>query len=392
MIHAFPWAPSRRGPARLLVLLLTPLAALGGCADLPSSGPTASVIVHAARDPHAPLPFDIVEVTPEVLAGQTAGNAALRTLAALPPAGPVDAIGPGDVLQISVFEVGPAALFSGRSGAFTPGPGANPTAAGENLPDITVDRDGQVLVPYVGRVKAAGLTPDALAARIQAGLAGKSPAPQVVVGVRTNVANTVMVLGDVKKPGRIPLTLAGERVLDAIAEAGGAESATPDNVVRLTRGAESATASLAMLQANSPDDVELRPQDRVEVDYRPRTFSVFGATGKVQEIPFQNPRVSLAEALARAGGPTDQQADPSAVFVFRYEPSAFDGAPLPGAKPVAYRLNLMQAQSYFLAQRFEMKSRDVIYIANAGSNQPSKMLQILNLFFQPFYTAKVVSQ
>jgi polysaccharide export outer membrane protein len=298
-------------------------------------------------------------------------------------------IGPGDVLQISIFEVG-APLFSGRSGAATPG--AETSAAGENLPLITVDRDGQALVPYVGLVHAAGLTANAVAAKIQAGLTGKSQSPQVVVGVRSSVTNTVMVIGDVKKPGRIPLTLAGERVLDAIAEAGGAENATPDNVVRLTRGADSAMASLGALHADSQDDIELRPQDRVEVDYRPRAFTIFGAAGKVQQVPFQSPRVSLAEAVARAGGPSDQQADPSAVFVFRYEPSAFDGEPLPGAKPVVYRLNLLKAQSYFLAQRFEMKSRDLIYIANAGSNQPSKLLQILNLFFQPFYTGKVISQ
>jgi polysaccharide export outer membrane protein len=102
--------------------------------------------------------------------------------------------------------------------------------------------------------------------------------------------------------------------------------------------------------------------------------------------------VSLAEALARAGGPNDQLADASAVFVFRYEPSAFDGAPLPGARPVAYRLNLLKAQSYLLAQRFEMKGRDVVYIANARTNQPAKLLGILNLVFQPIYTGKVLAQ
>jgi polysaccharide biosynthesis/export protein len=391
LIRALPLAVRRSGlagPARLVAVLATPLMALAGCADLPSSGPTVSAIVGDARDPHAALPFDIVDVTPAVIARQAAGGD-LRALSALPPAGPVDVIGPGDVLQISVFEVG-VSLFSGRSGAATPG--SESTAIGENLPQVTVDRDGQVLVPYVGAVQAAGLTPTDLAAKIQAGFAHHSQAPQVVVSVHGNVANTVMVLGDVKKPGRVPLTLGGERVLDAIAEAGGAEASTPDNIVRLIRGGESATASLATLHADSPDDIELRPQDRVEVNYRPRTFTVFGATGKAQEIPFQNPRVSLAEAVARTGGPSDQQADPSAVFVFRYEPSAFDGSPLPGAKPVAYRLNLLQAQSYFLAQRFEMKSRDVIYIANARANQLEKMMQILNLFFEPAYTAKVISQ
>ena len=96
--------------------------------------------------------------------------------------------------------------------------------------------------------------------------------------------------------------------------------------------------------------------------------------------------------MARSGGPSEQQADPTAIFVFRYAPADQDGEPLPGAKPMAYRLNLLQAQSYFVSQRFEMRPRDVVYIANAQSNQPAKVLQILNLFFQPVYTGKVLSQ
>jgi polysaccharide export outer membrane protein len=392
-VTLFAVSPSRRracGALTAAALLAGPLIALGGCADLPSSGPTASAVVAAAHDPHAALPFDIVEVTPDVVADRDRPTSP-QTLAALPSTGAVDAIGPGDGLQISIFEVG-AALFSGRSGAAAATAGEAPSAAGEALPIITVGRDGQVDVPYIGPIQAAGLTPDALAAQIQAGLAGKSQAPQVVVTIHDNIANTAVVMGDVKKPGRIALTLARERVLDAIADAGGATNATADNTVTLTRGAASATMPLVAMTAASPDDVELRPQDRLEVDYRPRTYTVFGAAGKVQEMPFQNPRVSLAEALARVGGPNDQLADASAVFVFRYEPAGFDGAPLPGARPVAYRLNLLEAQSYLLAQRFEMKSRDVIYVANAASNQPTKLLQVLNLFFQPFYTAKVVSQ
>ena len=338
------------------------------------------------------MPFPILRLTPELVA-QMASDAARpgEGMSALPAAGSSDRVGVGDGLQVSIFEVGPA-LFSGRSGAGTPAPGSPPSAAGEALPVITVGSDGTAVLPYAGRIKAAGLTVDVVAADIRAALAGKSQSPEVVVSVRDNVAETVVVMGDVKKPGRIPLTMAHETVLDAIALAGGAANPVQDEMVHLHRAAADATAPLAMLQAGSPDDVMLSPQDRVEVLLRPRSFTIFGATGKVSEVPLQTPRVTLAEAVARAGGPTDQQADPSAVFVFRYDHTDMNGAPVPGAKPVAYRLDLMQAQSYFLAQRFEIHSRDVVYIANAASDQPTKLLQVLNLFFQPFYTAKVVSQ
>ena len=366
------------------------LLSLSACANLPASGPTADAINAAQRQG---ADFSIVDIDAAALAGLSPSDPGPSSLAALDGGGSADRVGPGDVLQISIYEVG-VSLFAARSpsvgsnaNAFTPS-----TGAAETLPPITVGRDGTIVLPWIGRLAAAGKTPDALATEIAHALHGKSQDPQVVVGVRENLANTVMVSGDVKKPGRVPLSLAGERLSDAVALAGGPSNAAQDTTVRLSRAGRSGAIPLAALMANSPDDAPLRAGDRVTVVYQPRSFTVFGAAGKVSEVPFQTPHVSLAEAVARAGGPSDQQADASAVFVFRYQPSAPDGAPMAGAKPVAYRLDLLKAQSYFLAQGFEMRPRDVIYIANARSNQPTKVVQILNLFFSPIYTAKVLTK
>lgn len=380
---------ARRSGRGLAGLLLA--SALAGCASLPSSGPTAHDIEQDQKTANA-LGFRIVDIDPGVVAHATpAGGGPGQGLAALAAPGRVDTIGPGDLLQITVFEVG-TTLFAPTSGsAATASAGAPPSAAGANFPVVTVGRDGTVTLPYIGRIGVAGHTVDEVQAMIAEGLQGKSQTPQVIVSIRENVANTAVVMGDVKKPGRLPLTLAGDRVLDAIASAGGATYAIQDSVVTFRRGQQSAQMRLDRIAPGSDDDLALLPQDRIEVLYRPRSFTIFGAT-KVAETQFQTPRLSLAEAVGRAGGPTDQQADPTAVYVFRYEPADLDGAPLPGATPVAYRLDLMRPQSYFLAQAFEMHPRDVIYIANARSNQPVKLIQILNLFFQPFYTAKVVAQ
>jgi polysaccharide export outer membrane protein len=365
------------------------LLALCACASLPSSGPTVDAIGAAQKDG---ADFGIVDIDAAVLAGLSAPVASGPSgLAGLDVAGAADLLGPGDVLQVSIYEVG-AALFSARSGLASANALAPPSGAAETLPPIVVGHDGAISLPWIGRLTAAGKTPDALAAEITRALRGKSQDPQVVVSLRENVANTVMVMGEVKKPGRLPLSLAGERLLDAVALAGGPSNAVQDSVVQLNRDGHSASALLAAIAAGSPDDVPLRSRDRIAVTYQPRTFTVFGATGKVSETSFQSPRVSLAEAIARAGGPSDQQADASAVFVFRYQPSAVDGTPLAGARPVAYRLDLLKAQSYFLAQGFEMRPRDVIYIANARSNQQTKLIQILNLFFSPVYTAKVLAR
>ncbi|WP_165190194.1 polysaccharide biosynthesis/export family protein [Caulobacter soli] len=365
------------------------LAVLGACASLPSSGPTADAIGAAQRQSGD---FSIVDIDAAAVASLSSAAAGPASLVGRGADGSADLLGPGDVLDISIYEVG-VGLFGARSTSVSgTGALAPPTGAAETLPPITVGRDGAIALPWIGRLTAAGKTPDVLAAEIARALRGKSQDPQVVVGVRENLANTVMVTGDVKKPGRVPLSLAGERLSDAVALVGGPSYAVQDSTVQLGRDGHGATIPLAALVAGSPDDVPLRGGDRVTVTFQPRSFTVFGAAGKVSEVAFQSPRVSLAEAIARAGGPSDQQADASAVFVFRYQPSATDGAPMAGARPVAYRLDLLKARSYFLAQGFEMRPRDVIYIANARSNQPTKIAQILNLFFSPIYTAKVLTR
>lgn len=369
-----------------LAISLLP-ALLAGCASLPSSGPTARQIVHAERDLRR---FNIVEVDEAAISEIEASPSAGRgRLAALAGTGDVDRIGPGDILQVSIFEVG-TALFAGRGGFSDPT--APVTGSGEQLPPVIVGRDGAITLPWVGRLQAAGLTPDELGASLAGRYRANSENPQVMVAVRDNVNNTVVVQGEVRRPGRLPLTLARERVLDAIAIAGGAANPTGDSLVRLTRGERWAEGPLSVIEPGSTDDVELLPQDRISIAFRPRTFTMLGAAGKPAEVPFQNLRVSLAEALGRAAGPSDSQANPAAVFVFRYEPAELDGSPADGATPVAYRVNMRDPMAYFLTQRFEMRPRDVVYIANADANIPQKAIQILNLFFSPFYTAKVLTR
>ncbi|WCM29728.1 polysaccharide export protein [Sphingomonas sp. QA11] len=359
---------------------------MGGCSTLPSSGPTAGEISRAQQKLDG---FDLIEVEESAISQIMASPSTGRgRIAAVTLPGEVDTIGPGDVLQISIYEVG-SALFGARAASmgFTPASGS-----GENLPPVTVGRDGRITLPWVGRITAIGKTVDELADELTQAYHRNSENPQVMVSIRENVNNTVIVQGDVKKPGRIPLTLARERVLDAIAIAGGSSNPAFDSIVKINRAGQSVEAPLSAIEPGSSDDVQLLPRDRLSVTFRPRTFTVLGATGKVAEIPFQNPRVSLVEAIGRSGGPSDERADPAAIYVFRYEPAEYDGSPAERSRPVAYRLNMRRPESYFLAQRFEMRPRDVIYMANAGANIPTKAIQVLSLFFSPFYTAKALSR
>jgi polysaccharide biosynthesis/export protein len=361
-------------------------ALLASCASLPSSGPTASDIERGVKESNE-LGFRIAEITPAVMQDVTAravaADAAVPTLASLAAEGRNDVVGPGDVLQIGIYEVG-VSLFGPNSvsGGFTP------SARGEAFPAVVVDRDGAIDLPYVGRLLVQGRTPAEIQEMIVRGLKGKSQSPQALVVVKENISRTVYVSGEVTKPGRMNLTVQRERLLDAIALAGGSQNSAEDTIVRFTRGNTTLEERLGRIRGAAPDDLVLVPGDRIELIKRPRSFIVLGATSKVSQIPFETGDLSLAEAVARAGGPTDSIADPSAVFLFRYDPSATPN----GEKPVIYRLDLMQPASYFVSQRFAIRDKDVIYIANAAANRPAKMVAIINQLFSPFVTASVISQ
>jgi polysaccharide export outer membrane protein len=377
----------RRAVSRLALLGALVLA---GCNTLPASGPEERDILNSEKTKANELGFRIVDVdvrTTAALANDHGTN--FETIGGIGRPGRVDVIGPGDTLSISVFEIG-SGLFSGTGGLGGQAPagsaGISTSATRENLPPMQVDLNGFIDFPYVGRIRAAGRTPSELQSAIVAGLRNHSQNPQVIVDIMHNPYDSVIVSGEVHKPGRVPLTIEGERVLDAIALAEGPTHPPQDIVVDLIRRGKVGEASLYEVQHDLSLDVALQPQDRIQLIYRPRTFTLMGAT-KVAEMPFTAAQVSLAESIARAGGPLDERADPNAVFLFRFESPSMarkvgvvSDAP---QVPIIYHLDMMQTDSYFLAQHISVRDKDLIYIANARTSQLGKFLGLISALFTP---------
>ncbi len=361
---------------------------LAGCATLPANGPTAGAIIRQAKGDAVTPKFRIVDLDLAAVDSINYVEAPKQgaTLAQLVVDSRNDLVGPGDVLNITIYEIGVTLFGGGGSPLQGPSTGLDPNARGQSFPDAVVNAQGEISLPYLGMIKVSGLTTQQIEQRIVAAMAGKSQDPRAQVVIESSVTNTVVVSGAVNKPGRFPLTLGKERLLDAIASAGGSLATADDTLVRFSRGSVVIEQRLGTIRSLSSDDLILAPGDRVELIRGPKTYTVFGAISRIQQVPFEVSRVSLAEALARAGGPNDAQADASAIFLFRFR----EDATLNTAEPIIYRLNLMRPESYFLAQRFEMRDKDVIYIANAASNQPSKLANIINQLFTPLILARSV--
>lgn len=375
--------PRRSGLFRGVILMTSAAVLLGGCASLPVSGPTGHQVKTAALGKSGQYPFTLVEV-------ETAGAippappVPVPTLATMPPR-PTDLLGPGDLLNISIYEAGVSLFGTALRTAPSANGAIDTSSTAERLPAVRIDDYGYIKVPFVGRLRAAGHTAVELQQMIQNGLRGMSQDPQVMVSIEQSITNSVILAGEVSKPGRLVLATNRESLVDAIALAGGYRGEAKDAVARVQRDGQSFEVRLSDLLDLPQEDVQVAPGDRITLISRPQSFSVLGAPNKSEELAFPRSHLSLAEAVALAGGANPSAGDAGAIFVFRYVLQP-DGS----EHPTVYHFNMMRPGAYLLSQRFAMRDRDVLYVGNARANQLSKFVNLLSQLFVPIATARTV--
>lgn len=360
---------------------------LAGCASLPTSGPTGHQIEQSIASPEAQshLPIQLAEVRSLSDVPAPPSLTSIGTLMDLPPP-PTDMVGPGDILNITIYEAGVTLFSAGGSATGGTDGGASqiaisPGVQAKALPPMRIDDDGDITIPYAGELHVLGKTLGEIEQMIRSSLRRLSQNPQVIVNQASVISNSVIVSGEVTRPGRLVLQTNRETLSDVIALSGGYRGTARDVLLRINRHGKNVDMYLSDLNDNPSLDVRAYPGDRITLINNPRTFSVLGAPGRVEQIPFNRSRVSLAEAVAQAGGAAPNAGDAAAIFVFRYV-----AAPQGDEKPVVYHINMMEPGSYFIAQRFAMRDKDVLYFANAAANQPAKMTQLISQMFSPVMT------
>ena len=363
---------------------------LAGCGEFGRSGPYQKAVTRAAGAPLQGSPITVVELTStaarhvfEVDRTQSFAEA----FGDIAPVGTV--IGNDDSIDIAIWEAPPAALFGTISPLGSVNSGVQ-AARSAGLPEQMVDETGRVFVPFVGSLVVAGRTPRDVEREVTERLHGKANHPQVIVRMTHNALKNVSVLGDVSGAGRFNITPHGERVLDALAYAGGTKQPVTKTVLQITRGTKVATMPLDAVIRDPAQNIRLASDDVVTALFQPWTFTVLGATGNNAEVPFEATGLTLAQALGRAGGLADARADMRGIFLFRLErPAALDPAVAAGARaladgrvPVIYRLDLSDPAAFFVAQGFRIRDHDVIYVSNAPGADLQKFAQtVANLAY-----------
>jgi polysaccharide export outer membrane protein len=352
-----------------LLLMLT----LAGCSSLGASGPSTALVKRANGNAYDSGLIKVVELNDQV-ARRLGSFSKTKLFSEILGDGPATdtLIGNGDIIDIALWEAPPAVLF-GVTGVETRLMANASLSQGANLPQQMVGNDGRITVPFIGPITVAGRTTRQVELDIVARLTGKAHDPQAVVRLIENAARNVTVVGDVGSAKRMPLTAKGERLLDALAAAGGAKQPVGKTTIQVSRGKTVVTMPLNAIIRDPSQNVRMQPDDVVTALFQPFSFTALGAVNQNAEIPFEGNGLTLAQALGRMGGLRDERADIRGVFIFRMEEvHALDPAIASGAKmtadgrmPVIYRINLRDPASFFAAQEFAIQDKDVIYVSNA---------------------------
>jgi polysaccharide biosynthesis/export protein len=348
-----------------------------------ASGPSHKAMRNAEKnDPRVRI-VDVDEVVARnVIAGQNADTFA-RSLGDIPQRR--DLIGAGDILDVTIWEAPPAALFAPMSVGSLETSGIS-IARPSEMPQQRVDADGRITVPFVGSVAAVGRSPSAVAREITSRLSGMAHRPQTIVRIADNQGANVTVVGDVNSSRRVPLTTKNERLLDALASAGGVRQSVDKVLVQITRGKTVVSRPLSAIIRDPQENITLVANDVITALYQPYSFQAMGAFVATAEINFEGTGITLAQAIARVGGLQDNRANIKGLFIFRFEdpvalpPASRIGAPLTpeGKVPVIYRIDMSNPSTFFLLQTFPVNNRDILYVSNAPIADLQKFVTLVS--------------
>lgn len=348
----------RRAVAAVLFLVLA------GCA-LPRSGPSEAEIRRGAVEVGGNI--SIVDVT-DTIAQVTRRELALefdgKFLGAA--ASNVEIINAGDKLSVTIWENVDNGLFSSL--------GKNATL----LPEIQVDQSGYIFVPFAGRLKVVGRTPEQVRRMITENLEDQTPDPQVEVRRIAGDGASVTVVGSVTAQGVYPISAGTSKLSGMIATAGGVVVPPEIAQVSVQRHGRTGRIWLQDLYSDTSKDIALRPHDRIVVEADRRVYTALGATGQTA-VSFSKRDLNLAQALAEVGGLNTRISDPTGVFVFRNETqeisrAVLDNQDLMGPQRMVYVVNLTEANGLFTARDFLVRDGDTIYVTEAPFVAFSKLL------------------
>lgn len=245
--------------------------------------------------------------------------------------------------------------------------------------NVTVLTDGTVAYPLIGQIHVAGKTPAQAATLVKQKLLKYVRHPVVTIAITQLAQPTVMVLGDVKNPGKYQLPSDG-RLSDAIAAAGGLPDINGNYPEARIANATGKVTNVSLQKLLRLGDTKLdAPLAEGDVVYVPGPVQFYvNVTGAVDHPgPIEvNQGDSLAVAIAKAGDSANAQSDLNRIRLIRTAPNG---------KQETSEINLYEAlKGNDPAANVALQKGDTIYVPQTRTKHSDSiatgLLYILSRF------------
>ncbi len=356
-LRAATWRRAKRVVAVAVTCAVTAGCALSPGMKMDSSTPA---LIRARAD-FFTIDDDVLrQLAQERLARQAALQAARPAVATAPAY--EYRVAPQDILRITVWNHPEL---------------TNPSGTRDELVGRVVNADGRFFFPHAGNVQGAGRTVSQIRDDVAEGLRRIIKQPQVDVSVMQYRGQRVLLAGEVRNPGIQPINDVPPDLTEMLARAGGFTTEADLSGVTVTRGAQTLRVDVQSLyyKGDMHSNLRLQSGDVVNIPER-RDNRVFVTGEVIRPAPLWMPRgrLSLADALAEAGGVNPLSSAAGQVFVIRANSEgtgttsasvAANSGTTDADRARIYHLDAASPNALLLADRFDLAPRDVVYVDTA---------------------------
>ena len=285
-------------------------------------------------------------------------------------------IGAGDYLAITVWDhpelVMPVSSMTG----------ATATIAGALPAGYTVSSEGKIQFPYAGDFKVEGLTELQARDLLIERLSNYIKKPEVTLRVMSFRSKRVYVDGEVKLPGIVQIDDIPLSLPEAINRAGGFTTLGDQSRIKVTRKGKNYLVDMTRLIADGidPSHIMLSNGDILRVSSLDESkVFVIGEVVKPISLTLRHGRLSLNEAIGEAGGVNPETANANQIYVIRNASAA---------QPIIYHLEAHSPVTFALAESFELRAKDVVYVDTASLVRYNRIISLILPTAQTFYYTK----
>ena len=245
-----------------------------------------------------------------------------------------------------------------------------------------IGSDGNLYLPLVGRVHAAGKTVSELNQILRTQFSHYLKTPDVVVRVLSYEGRRYFVNGQVMRSGQYTLNDQPISLYTALGQAGGVNTETGDNTnIQLIRQGQTYHLNAVELekQGLSLHNLLIQPNDTIFVNAKQnQKLYVMGESNKSQALTLRDQGMTLSDVLGESEGVNPYSASAARIFVMRTD--------LNTKTSTIYHLNLSSLGNLALANQFQMQKNDIVYIDATGLTRWQRIMNQIVPFSSALYT------